>query len=185
MDLVRQLRRRAVGASLLVPLALLLAAAGVAASGGGLGGLGSLGQLASGPALPDTGLADLAVENSGSAEIVGAQVGEGPATAATNLPGAGGEALASAGVAGGAPAPFAPGDGSAPILPVPGPDDVVTVPPGGGQGDAGETPAPPAETPATPVEQVIDDTRRAGESLPGPLGPVVGNILDLLLGPRQ
>ena len=46
---------RAAGASLLAPIVLLLAA-GVVASGGGLGGFGSLGEISSGPALPDTGL---------------------------------------------------------------------------------------------------------------------------------
>jgi hypothetical protein len=185
VDLVRQLRRRAVGASLLVPLVLLLAAAAVAASGGGLGGLGSLGQLSSGPALPETGLAGATFENSGSAEIVGAQTGEAPTSAATDLPGAGGDALASAGAGGGVTAPFAPSDGSAPVLPPPGADDVVTVPPGGRPVDEPGSAPPASTTPANPVDQVINDTRRIGESLPGPLGPVAGGILDLLLGPRR
>jgi hypothetical protein len=182
VDLVRQLRRRAVGASLLVPLVLLLAAAAVATSGGGLGGLGSLGQLSSGPALPDTGLALATPENSGSAEIVGAEIGESPAPAATDLPGADGSALAAAGT-GGLPGAFEPTEGGGPVPTPRTPDDVVTPPRSGAPSEEPAVPAPPAPG-SDPVGEVIDETRQIGESLPGPLGPVTRGILDLLLGPR-
>lgn len=74
MGLVRTWSRqvaRAAGASLIAPLALLLAA-GVVASGGGLGGLGSLGQITSGPSLPETGLTTPSSASIERAEIVGA-----------------------------------------------------------------------------------------------------------------
>ena len=76
MGLVRTWSRqvvRAAGASLIAPLVLLLAA-GVVASGGGLGGLGSLGQIASGPSLPDTGLSTASRSSIESAEIVGPDI---------------------------------------------------------------------------------------------------------------
>ena len=64
---------RAAGASLIAPLVLLVAA-GIVASGGGLGGLESLGQIASGPSLPDTGLPNASSSSIERAEIVGADV---------------------------------------------------------------------------------------------------------------
>lgn len=177
----------ATGASLLAPVVLLLTAAAVAVSGGGLGGLGSLGQLTSGPELPDTGLASSSFEDSGSAEIVGAQVGESVGPAATSLPGSGGELLAgSPGVgAGGLPGiPPTDGGGAEPVPPTSAPPAVTTPT---GDTAPGDDDAPPTTTPApaNPVGQVIDNTREFGEALPGPLGPVTTGILDLLLGPRR
>jgi hypothetical protein len=176
----------ATGASLLAPVVLLLTAAAVAASGGGLGGLGSLGQLTSGPELPDIGLASSSFEDSGSAEIVGAQVGEPAGTAATSLPGSGGELLAGGpGVAGLPRVPQSPGDGTGQAPPTTAPTPVTT--PNGEitPGNDGDAPTTTTPAPADPVGQVIDETRDLGEALPGPLGPVTTGILDLLLGPRK
>ena len=64
---------RAAGATLIAPLVLLLAA-GVVASGGALGSVGSLGEIASGPSLPDIGLASTPGSALEGAEIVGADV---------------------------------------------------------------------------------------------------------------
>ena len=171
---------RATGVSLLAPVALLLAAAAVA-SGGGLGGLGALGQLAEGPELPDLGTPVAASETLSDADIVGADTSEPPAASATPGSGPGGPLASGPGGGGRAPGtgPVAVG----PLPPVGGPDTPAaapqapgtTAPPAGGG-------APPA---ANPVEDIIDTTRGVGESLPGPLGPTTGDILDLLLPPGR
>lgn len=179
MELVRDWGRqtaRATGAALIAPVLLL--AATIVAAGGGLGGLGSLGEITGGPSVPETGLAQAPQASLADAEIVAADLSGAAATA-----------------------PFAagPGDVFAPTVPgaSPGPgpvgrvDDPRSSPgpsppaaePGGPPPSAPVTPIVPPAAPA-PVDDLIDETREIGESLPGPLGPTTGDILDSLLGPR-
>ena len=79
--MVREWRRqaaRATGISLLAPLVLLVAAALVASSGG----LGALGQAADGPQLPDLGVPETDSARAGTladADIVGVDTSEPPA----------------------------------------------------------------------------------------------------------
>ena len=166
---------RAAGASLIAPLVLLLAA-GVVASGGGLGGLDSLGQIASGPSLPNTGLPKASRSTIESAELVGtAPPASGPARS-TAPP----TAIASAAPPGAAPsrarAAAAPrtevGSSAGPVA-------------GGRPGARGEgtlveeptTTAPPA---APPGDELQETTEGLGESIAEPLRPVGNQLLDLL-----
>jgi hypothetical protein len=185
--LVRDWRRqaaRAAGASLIFPAALLAVAVLVAA-GGGLGGLGSLGQVASGPQLPATDAPAPsragAVESAGIVAVdpslrTGAGSAATPGTGAGNSPSAGGSPRSTPGS--GAPtATPAPG-GSAPVAPVRGGTPPAPSPGNtGGGNDTGTVPRAP-----DPVQQIIDDTRGVGKSLPAPLGPTTGPILDPPLG---
>ena len=173
---------RAMGASLIAPMALLLAATLVAAGGGGLGGLGSLGQIASGPSVPDSGLASVPRSSLGEAELVTASVGadspsaptgEGPAPSGPGAPSAGPN-----GSPGGGDLGLTPGEPGGPGTPnIRGTDPPVT----GG---------PPASTPgapqvADPVGEVIDPARGIGELVPAPLQPTTDGIIDSLLGPPR
>jgi hypothetical protein len=169
---------RAAGASLIAPLVLLLAA-GVVASGGGLGGLDSLGQIASGPSLPDTGLASQTRSSLAGAEIVGADVAA-PSQAARSVPSR--EQLASATPPTSAPRvarsvapradtvagtrPDSPDAGAPPLTD--GREGALAP-----EGD----PAPPASDPVGDLEET---TRGLGDSLSEPLGPVTNQLLDLL-----
>jgi hypothetical protein len=171
---------RAMGVSVLAPLVLLLAAAGVA-SGGGLGGLGALGQVAGGPALPDLGTPAPAAATLADADIVGADTSEPTAASGTAAPGTGTLPSAPGGGGGGTP-----GGATDPV-------NVSPLPPVRTPGTPGSAPqAPAAPSPGTgtpvapgPVDDVTENTRELGESLPGPLGPTTGDILDLLLPPRS
>ncbi len=178
---------RATGVSLLAPIVLLVSAA-VLASGGGLGGLGALGQAAAGPGLPDLGVqateASAGAESLADADIVGADTSEPPA-AATPTGTAGSGPLASG--PGGAGNEGTPGSGSDPV-------NVSPLPPAAAPPQQAaptpQTPSAPAPggggaAPADPVGDVIENTRGTVESLPGPLGPTTGDILDLLLPPRS
>ena len=171
------------GASLIAPVALLLAAVVVATGGGGLGGLGSLGQISAGPTLPDIGPVSTPRASLEEAELATA----GLAPAATVAPGVagGGPGGASTPVTGGGPEGPGGGPGGA-ITPVFGPPG--SPPPATGQPPGAVPPAsapqPPAAPPADPVGDVIDTTRGLGESLPAPLGPTTGDIADSLLGPK-
>lgn len=170
---------RAAGASLIAPIVLLLAA-GVMASGGGLGGLDSLGQIASGPSLPDTGLATAPRASIESADVVGTGA---PAPSQATSPTPSPDSLASAAPAPSAPRP-APPAGRAPASelrssagrPTPG-----SRPPGAGTGvllDRPESARPP--TVPAPVEELEETTRGLGESVSEPLRPVTNQLLDLL-----
>lgn len=189
MALVRDWRRqtaRAAAASLIFPVALFAVAALVAA-GGGLGGLGSLGQLTSGPQLPATNAP--APSRSSSVETAGIvavdpslSTGTSGGRDAATRGGGGGTSPADGGSpnttpGGRAPTPTpAPGGGPAPVAPVRG--GTPTAPsPGTGGGNPGVVPKAPS-----PVQQIIDDDRGVGESLPGPLGPTTGPSFDSLLG---
>lgn len=176
------------GVSLIAPVALLLAAVVVAAGGGGLGGLGSLGQISSGPTLPDTGLestprASLAEIQLPTAGLTGAAAGgtggPGPGPTGGSAPGGGGGAPGPAGGPGG------PSEGGAPVIGTPraqspAPRRPPTTPP-----PPAPPPQPPAAAPPDPVGDAIETTRGLGESLPAPLGPTTGDILDSLLGPGR
>jgi hypothetical protein len=164
----------ATGASLLAPVAILLAA-GVLAAGGGFGGLSELGQIASGPELPGPDLTQggSAIEE---ADIVGADVSTPPAVAATQpgVPaGAPGSPAAEPEV-GGVPSPLI---------------DVPSGPGGGGAPPAGtETPpvqSPGAGAPAAPIpEQVQAPAEGVRPLVPEPVQPVTEELLNLLLGPQ-
>jgi hypothetical protein len=172
---------RATGVSLLAPVVLLLAAAAVA-SGGALGGFGALGQLAGGPDLPDLGTPVAASETLADAEIVGADTSE-PAVTSGAVAGDGSGSLASAPGGAGDGAPGA--DGPVAVGPLP-PAGAFDTPSAAPQAPAAPAPPPADGLPpaADPVEEIIDTTRGVGESLPGPLGPTTGDILDLLLPPE-
>jgi hypothetical protein len=191
MALVRDWRRqaaRAAGATLIFPVALLAMAA-LLAAGGGLGGLGSLGQITSGPQLPATEVAAPAARGGTveSAGIVAADPAPAPLAARTRSAGVGGAGGAtpgggSTGSAPGSRTPTSsptPGNGVTPTAPVRGGTPTTPAPATGGNGgdSTGVTPQAPG-----PVQQIIDDTRGIGESLPAPLGPTTGRILDSLLG---
>lgn len=160
-----------------------MVAAGVVASAGGLGGIGSLGQIASGPSLPDTGLETASSSSLEGAEIVGVDVPErvAPVPAA---PAAG--PLASAATAGRpATAPVSAERRSEAVpqgrIEPPTTTPTLTDPGGGSQL------TPPGRNPPgggrNPVEALQETTRGLGDSLPGPLGPITNNLIDLLLGP--
>ncbi len=171
---------RAAATSLIAPLALLLAA-GVVASGGGLGGIGSLGQIASGPAIPDLGLDSSPASSLEGAEIVGAGVSE-PGVPTSPAPPTGSLASAAPTSAasptdGGAP----PGGRRAPQPPA------ATIRPPAPPGEDGvrapSAPSPPAAP--NPGDDLLEATRGIGDLMPGPLGPITGDILNLLLGPPR
>jgi hypothetical protein len=164
----------AAGASLLAPVAILLAA-GVLAVGGGLGGLSELGQIASGPSLPGPDLAagGSAIED---ADIVGADLSSPPAAVALGpgaVPGAPG-----------AP-PAAPGAG-----PLPSPLLQVPSAPGGGGAPPGGSGTPPVQvpgggTPGAPLQGPAETTVEGVRPLvPEPIQPVTEDVLNLLLGPQ-
>ena len=171
---------RAAGASLIAPLVLLLAA-GVVASGGGLGGFDSLRQIASGPSLPDTGLNAPSTSSIKDAEIVGADVAPRAAPVRADAPPA--RELASADPPPSAP-PASPtarprpraqldspsgAPGVRTPTPVPGEEALLN--------DTEETPVRPAPG---PVDELQETTRGLGESLTEPLAPVGNQLLDLV-----
>jgi hypothetical protein len=168
----------AAGASLLAPLAVLVAA-GVLVAGGGLGGLSGLGQITSGPSLPGS---DVLAGSSGieQADIVGAEIttpttiaGAPSVTGLTGAPGTG----AFTGAPGADQVP-------SPLLQVP------SSPGGGGGGGTAPTPSPvqlPSGAPGPgSVEQVVGQTRGGLQTtLPEPLKLVTEDILNRLLGPPR
>lgn len=177
---------RAAGASLIAPLVLMLAAA-VVASAGGLGGIGSLGQVTSGPPLPDTGLDTASRSSLEGVEIVGA---EAPESVETPPPAPPSGALASASTASGAvPAATRAQPAAAPAtetVPPPTKPPTTTTPSlTDSRGFSPDTPPggsrrPPGGNPIARLEEV---TRGLGDALPAPLGPITNNLIDLLLGP--
>ena len=166
----------AAGASVLVPVVLLVVA-GVVAAGSGLGGLASLGQVGSGPTLPDP--APAAASGLGDADIVGAELGSpelassaaGDGTAAAT--GGGGTGTAP----GGAPLPspltdtVPVGGGGGGFAAPEGPGAVTPAPVGGGQGGAPGT--------GSPAEPVLGPGGLA-EDLTQPIAPVTDTVIDLL-----
>ncbi|HWH43306.1 MAG TPA: hypothetical protein VNT32_01110 [Thermoleophilaceae bacterium] len=172
MGLVRSWIRgasTALGFSVALPAAILVAAAGVAVGGGGLGSLGSIGQLVTGPRAPDAGIgaiggalaADPASLPGGLTELAGAGLGGGDAGERTDTPPGGGERD----TPGRDREPRDPGDGPSPGPgPAPGPSD----PGGGGGGPA----------PAGPVRQIGDVAKSVTDQLPGPIGPLAGGAVD-------
>lgn len=177
MGLVRTWSRqvaRAAGASLIAPLVLLLAA-GVVASGGGLGGLGSLGQIASGPSLPDTGLTTASSSSVESAEIVVAAPAPAARAAPPSAPPAG--ELASATPATRAAPSAVPSvqaelrsraeRATEPTPPTPRREGVLV----------GDTAPDPPPDRGGGLEET---TQGLGESLVEPLRPVTNQLLDLL-----
>lgn len=181
MDVMRAWLGRSVGATLLVPVGIVLAAGIVAAVGGGLGGLASLSQLATGTGLPDTALvvdADPALGDSGLAAS--------PALGGTPAPGSGGAGASTEGTD--AAAATEGGDsGGTPQTPAG--DDVPRGPggpePGGPPSPSpgrvtvcycGPEPGPPDLVNPPNVDEV---TRGLGEALPGPLRPMTDGLLDV------
>jgi hypothetical protein len=181
VGLVRDWRRqvaRVAGVSLIGPLALLLAGA-LVASGGGLGGLGSLGQIATGPPIPDTGLAvapDVSVEGPAAggadatlaADPVAAAAGATGTPTGAGAPGATGPTPVADDPGTGVPPPSSgpPGPGATPAPGAPGPQAPAPAP--GGGTDAPAAPAPaPAPLPA-PVPDVLEGAREIIETLTGP-----------------
>ncbi len=191
MGLVRDWRRqmaRATGVSLIAPLALLVAAL-VVGAGGGLGGVGSLTQIAVGPSLPETDLAVAPQADSlGSANVVALRL---PPRGRGAAPDAGAVSVAAVPAA-----PISPSTGSRPevlaALPQdqpgasisPLPPSPPALPPNPAQAPPPPpTPAPtppPPPPPRDPVGELLDTTRDLTETLPGGLGPLTGDLLDLL-----
>jgi len=163
----------AAGASLLAPLAILLAA-GILAAGGGLGGLSELGQISSGPTLPASDL-DAGVPSIADADIVGADL---DAAGGGGQPGGGGADgfTGALGRTGPLPSPLA----DVPATPVGG---------GGGGGVNEAPPAPTLESPATapggPAGEIVETTRGLQMVVPEPIRPVTDDLINLLLGPAQ
>jgi hypothetical protein len=172
----------AAGASLLVPAAIFIAAAALAA-GGGLGGLSSLGQIASGPTLP-TPTETPAGSELAEADIVGADLAAvsgatGASTAAGGTATPPGSAIAAPvrGLLAPLRTPTPNVGGGSPSEPAP-TGELVTPPVGGGMA--------PAEPPTQgPVAELIDTTQGVGEELVGPLAPITDPILDLVLPPPR
>ena len=179
---------RAAGASLLAPLVLLVAA-GVVASAGGLGSFSSLGEAASGPSLPDIGLAATPGSALEGAEIVGADLSPPPEPASPALPAP--EALASA-----AP-PAADRSGSDVTVSPPEPAPPrrrgesfelrePTRPPTGGPPAPTAPPrAPTAPAVPPPVEELLEATRGLGDVLREPLEPLTDTLMELLGPPPR
>lgn len=191
MELVSEWTRqtaRAMAASLIAPLALLLASTLVAAGGGGLGGLGSLGEIASGPTVPDSGLGSVERRPLADSGLVNAGLGNrGHTTTASVTPGA----LTGTGGSGGSDAGVTPETPRTPDTPL-GPR-LEPLPP---QGPAAQVPvSPPAQVPAPappapPARDPIGDIVRGVvqgvmEVVPAPLKPPADGILDSLLGPPR
>jgi hypothetical protein len=165
----------ATGASLLVPVAVLLAA-GVLAAGGGLGSLSEFGQITSGPTLPEPDLATggSAIED---ADIVGADLSSP----------AGGVASAPPGAATGTPGELPVGPGGvplpSPLTEVPSGPGAEPGPPGGPVTAPGQPPA--LGTPGGPAQGPTGTTVEGVKPLvPEPVQPVAEDILNLLLGPQ-
>ena len=159
---------------------MLLLAAGVVASGGGLGGLESLGQIASGPSLPDTGLAAASRPSLEDAEIVGA---DPPRSSGRRAPAPPAAELASA-----APSSAGPPAAAAAGEPAPRPTPPVirteaprpTDPGTGALVDAPNSrPAPPGAG-GEPIEELQGATQGLGNSISEPLRPLGNQLLDLL-----
>lgn len=165
---------RAAGASLIAPLVLLLAA-GVVASGGGLGGLGSLGQIASGPSLPDTGPTTASSSSIESPEIVGAGV---PTTRAVPRAAPPAGELASATPAT-RTAPSAAPSAQAELGSRTERATEFTPPTRRREGVLVRGPAP-ASPPGGAVDDLQETTQGLGEALQEPLRPVANQLLDLL-----
>jgi hypothetical protein len=157
---------RAAGASLIAPLAIVLAAAVVAVGGGGLGGISSLTQIASGPDAPATGVAPGGLADAGviAPEERERRPAARPATAEEPEP------QAEVETEGGIETPTLP--------PVTGqPNGGVTVP------DV-DIPPPTGTTPSRPAPNPVGDlVGNVGESVPTPLQPVTQGLLQLLLAP--
>jgi hypothetical protein len=173
----------ATGASLAVPVGILVVAAAIVVSGG-VGGVGSLGQAFSGPALPDTGTSAKAASATGNVAVTAA-VPSGAGTAGAATPtggGAGGGGLAGPTTPGTTPGPGGPPSPGARTSP-PG------APPTGGGGNSspggGGGGAPPSSPAPGPVQQIIDTTRGLGNAVPEPVAPVTDEVLDMVLGPPQ
>jgi hypothetical protein len=164
----------ALGASLLVPGAVMVVAAGIALGGGGIGGLGTLGQLVEGPREPlgavapagaDTLAADPAALIATTAEATG---GEGTRGGTDDGGGTGGGENG-----GGTPGGGGGGENGEP-------DDGGdnTTPPGGG-GETGTTPQPPADTDQpSALDELGDSTDPLTEQLPAPVGALSGDAID-------
>ncbi len=176
---------RAAGATLIAPLVLLIVA-GVVASGGALGSVGSLGEIASGPSLPDVGLASTPGSALEGAEIIGADVPQ-PADV-SEPPSASPQQLASATPL--PPGPAAVGErvaspevrtrrpnAEAFRLPDPTPTTPARPP-------AAE-PTPQAPAVPQPVDDLLEATRGFGEQLREPLRPLTDAILNLLRPPPR
>jgi hypothetical protein len=167
---------RASAATLLAPLAIVVALA-VVALGGGLGGLGSLRQLVAGPPVPSAG-------GSPSFAAPSARGHRGGSHSLPVIP------------AGSAPAAAAPaprtrhrGGPQAHVEP-----PASRVPssggsPGGGGGGGGNAgggsspaPPPPGEKPQpSPARQLGDQAKQVTGQLPAPAGPAAGQIIDTVV----
>lgn len=175
----------ALGASLLVPAAVMVVAAGVAVGGGGLGGIGALGQLIDGPRNPlpvaqalspadDTLAAD-------PSALITSSIGPGDGAAA----GGGGDG-------GGAPSTGGDrgGSGGSPGGGAPGGDGGGGGDPGGGgggtpgSGGGGGDPQPgtggdlPSTSTPAPLQGIENGTEDVVEQLPRPVGPISGDVID-------
>jgi hypothetical protein len=176
---------RAAGATLIAPFVLLLAS-GVVASGGALGSVGSLREIASGPSLPDIGLASTPGSALEGAEVVGA--GVLPPADVSRPPSGSPQQLASA--APPAPPRTASGVPAAPPQARPQTprgeefrlkDPTPTTQPG----SPAAGPKPQAPAVPQPVDDLLEATRGVGEQLRQPLRPLTDAILNLLRPPPR
>jgi hypothetical protein len=168
---------------------VLLVASGAVASGGGLGSVGSLREIASGPSLPDIGLAGTPGSALQNAEIVGtevappADVSRPPVSARAELASAAPPGAVRAASGSTVTTPQAPArKRSGEPFRLKGPTTT-----GGTQ--APTQTAPPPRTPApgapAPVDDIIDGARGLGDTLGEPLRPITDAILKLLRGPPR
>jgi hypothetical protein len=181
MDLTRQWMSqslRASGVSLAIPFTALVAAALVAAGGGGLD---SLGQLTSGPA-PPGGVDELASDQSATAEatVAGpASVGGGGGGSGVGT--AGGDrttALTGGGPSGSGPSGRTPTSTTPPSAGPQTPQNPTTAVP---TGPSGGSPTPGPSRAGT-VEQLGNSVKGVTEGTPKPVSDAVDQLIDPVVG---
>jgi hypothetical protein len=182
VELVRSWARwtsGALGASLVLPVVIIVVAGAIALGGGGLGGLGAIGQLVQGPREPFGAIAQpLETDSlaSGPATLIATTADAAPLATG----GGGGAGGGTEGGGGGTP-----GDRGGGGTPGGGEErdggGGGTTPPGGGGGggEPGTTTQPPAEPPPpSALDQLGDATEPLTDQLPAPVGPLTGDAID-------
>lgn len=183
VELVRSWARwtsGALGASVLIPGAVMIVAAGVALGGGGLGGLAAIGQLVQGPREPLSAItqpvetdtlaaAPAALIATTADDAPAASRGGGGADGGSGGEGGGGGGTPGGGGGGGGERDNGGGGGG-------------TTPPGGGGGGGsqpGTTTEPPVDSePPSALDQLGNSTEPLTEQLPAPVGPLTGDAID-------
>lgn len=171
----------ALGASLLVPAAIVVVAAGVAVGGSGLGGFHALGQLIDGPrdplgAVETLGEVERDLARERAAEVASAAIAPRPARTGERHAGGNGRRAGGDGERSGGGERQAP-----PRRERPGNDGggVVTPPPADGGGDAGGGAGgeQPARQPGV-LQPLRDGAGSLVQQLPEPVQPIAGELVD-------